>query len=449
MSRLQLCEVFGLSLGLSSVQVRQIIQEKPSVIASDESIVIGRVSHHFSQDHPIGSVGNEENAFSYTSVHAQVLQATLSCLCHNEPVLLLGDTGTGKTTLIQHLTALCRHKALVYNFSDQSESSDLIGRTIPEDASSLIQKLKNDFTDLLHDSRFLTINQQQDLCTKITRRTLACDWAGCVSFCGKVADRCVVLLTQSMNRIEQPSSAMASVSSSSVALRWVGFQRHCANLSSHPLLQQHRNSTSGSSRMIFRFEEGILVKALREGHWLILDEINLAPSDVLQRMKGLLNPASSEKFVLSENDGEEISPHPNFRLFACMNPPMLTPSSMPSASGSKVRPIGNGKKELPQGIRQCFTEIFVDEVSQHYDLEQVISRYLPHSVNLPCQSVADFYLAVRSLSNQHIISDGAGKVPHFSLRTLVRATRFATALSTRTFRSKSPIVCEHIHQTTD
>ena len=30
----------------------------------------------------------------------------------------------------------------------------------------------------------------------------------------------------------------------------------------------------------FAFQEGALVKALRQGHWVLLDEINLAPSEV-------------------------------------------------------------------------------------------------------------------------------------------------------------------------
>ena len=30
----------------------------------------------------------------------------------------------------------------------------------------------------------------------------------------------------------------------------------------------------------FAFKEGALVKALRQGHWVLLDEINLAPSEV-------------------------------------------------------------------------------------------------------------------------------------------------------------------------
>ena len=33
---------------------------------------------------------------------------------------------------------------------------------------------------------------------------------------------------------------------------------------------------------LLEFRDGLLVEALRHGHWIILDELNLAPSDVLE-----------------------------------------------------------------------------------------------------------------------------------------------------------------------
>lgn len=38
----------------------------------------------------------------------------------------------------------------------------------------------------------------------------------------------------------------------------------------------------------FSFVEGVLVKAIREGKWVLLDEINLASAETLQRLSGLL-----------------------------------------------------------------------------------------------------------------------------------------------------------------
>lgn len=37
-----------------------------------------------------------------------------------------------------------------------------------------------------------------------------------------------------------------------------------------------------SGRLVFR--EGLLVQAVRCGHWIVLDELNLAPTEVLEAL---------------------------------------------------------------------------------------------------------------------------------------------------------------------
>ena len=37
-----------------------------------------------------------------------------------------------------------------------------------------------------------------------------------------------------------------------------------------------------SGRLVFR--EGLLVQAVRRGHWIVLDELNLAPTEVLEAL---------------------------------------------------------------------------------------------------------------------------------------------------------------------
>jgi len=44
------------------------------------------------------------------------------------------------------------------------------------------------------------------------------------------------------------------------------------------------------------FVEGALVTAVRQGHWIVLDELNLAPSDVLEALNRLLDD-NRELFV--------------------------------------------------------------------------------------------------------------------------------------------------------
>jgi midasin len=61
------------------------------------------------------------------------------------------------------------------------------------------------------------------------------------------------------------------------------------------------------------FMEGALVQAVRQGHWLVLDELNLAPTDVLEALNRLLDD-NRELFVPELN--EMVTPHPHFCLFA-------------------------------------------------------------------------------------------------------------------------------------
>lgn len=65
---------------------------------------------------------------------------------------------------------------------------------------------------------------------------------------------------------------------------------------------------------------GVLVNAMRNGHWIILDELNLAPTDVLEALNRLLD--DNRELFIPETQ-ETIKAHPNFMLFATQNPPGL------------------------------------------------------------------------------------------------------------------------------
>jgi midasin len=61
------------------------------------------------------------------------------------------------------------------------------------------------------------------------------------------------------------------------------------------------------------FQEGVLVDALRNGHFLVLDELNLAPSEVLEALNRLLD--DNRELLIVETQ-TVVKPHPHFRLFA-------------------------------------------------------------------------------------------------------------------------------------
>lgn len=65
----------------------------------------------------------------------------------------------------------------------------------------------------------------------------------------------------------------------------------------------YQPTSSGS----LEFKEGVLVKAAREGAWLVLDELNLAPSEVLEALNRLLDD-NRELFIPETQEVVKASP---------------------------------------------------------------------------------------------------------------------------------------------
>lgn len=66
------------------------------------------------------------------------------------------------------------------------------------------------------------------------------------------------------------------------------------------------------------WQDGLLIQAMKNGDWIVFDEINACPADVLFALHSLLD--DDKKVTLIEKDGEVIKPHADFRFFATMNP---------------------------------------------------------------------------------------------------------------------------------
>lgn len=152
---------------------------------------------------------------------------------------------------------------------------------------------------------------------------------------------------------------------------------------------------------------------------VLLDEINLASSEILQRLLGLLDDRAGSLTLTERGDAVPVPRHPEFRLFAAMNPA-----------------TDAGKKELHPSFRSRFTEIYVDELLDPIELRVVGSRYLA-SVLPPSDQPAEYsdivsssinvYLQCRQLADD-VLVDGSGHKPRFTLRTLSRALTAAKNL---------------------
>jgi hypothetical protein len=78
-----------------------------------------------------------------------------------------------------------------------------------------------------------------------------------------------------------------------------------------------------SSSSQWRWQDGPVVMALRRGWWVLLDEVNLAEPQILERLNSVLE--RDPMLVLTEHDHSAFGPggrpvHADFRVFATMNP---------------------------------------------------------------------------------------------------------------------------------
>ena len=159
--------------------------------------------------------------------------------------------------------------------------------------------------------------------------------------------------------------------------------------------------------------EGILLKALKNGYWLFLDEINLAPAEVLHTLAAVLESASSHvPLSLMDRGSIRVEKHPNFRLIGAMNPA-----------------TDFGKRDLAASLRNKFTEIWFSEPDSKEDLEMIVAGYLGQlGPTAPLLKIVEFYVAAKEATKGDL-TDGAGQSPCYSLRTLCRCLEYVQRMA--------------------
>ncbi|KAF1961861.1 P-loop containing nucleoside triphosphate hydrolase protein [Byssothecium circinans] len=361
---------------------REIKLEAPTKTTSSGTIRIGRARL---PRHRISKRRTSGRPFSTNDYTLRLL----------EKVAVAVKTGTGKTTS--------------FNLSQQSESGDLLGGYKPVNVRSLVIPLKDEFDDLF-DTTF-SRKKNQRFMEMLGKRFAKGEWKRMVEVARKAHE--------SQTSSPDPEGGQPKKRR----------KKFAADL--HDLEAQLAN---GSEAFAFSFLEGNIVKAVRNGDWVLLDEINLASSDTLEALADLLGsgPDGTPSILLTETGNvERVVAHPNFRVFAAMNP------------ATDV-----GKKDLPPGIRSRFTELYVESPdSDRKSLQNIVEKYLKGDNHDPVIVKVAFDLA-----KANMLVDGADQKAHFSLRTLTRTLSYAREIAPlcslrRALASEdlvAPLIKEHL-----
>ncbi|XP_049611993.1 midasin isoform X4 [Syngnathus scovelli] len=387
----QLCmaEIIGSKLNISKEKAQHFCQMyQPAISLTENEASVGRVTLIRKQT-KTAQLSIDHQTFAATRPAAVLLERLTVCIAKQEPVLLVGETGTGKTTTVQHLAKITGHKLMVVNMNQQSDTADLLGGYKPVDHRQILLPLREAFEDLFSQ----TYSRKQNLA-----------FLGHVQTCFR--EKRWHDLLKLMDHVCKSFRTKKLQGNPSAALLKEKWEFMATKLS-----QTQQQIRACETAMIFAFVEGTLAKAVKKGDWILLDEINLAAAETLECLSGLLESSAGSLVLLDRGDLAPLVRHPDFRLFACMNP------------ATDV-----GKRNLPLGLRNRFTELYVEELDNEGDLRILVSVYLKN-LN-PRRSLIDgiisFYVAVREEATKHLV-DGTGQRPHYSLRTLCRALKFVAA----------------------
>lgn len=152
--------------------------------------------------------------------------------------------------------------------------------------------------------------------------------------------------------------------------------------------------------------DGVLTDAMRNGHWLLIDEINAGLPEILFVLQSLLD---DDRYVLlsDKKDREIVRPHKDFRLFATCNP---------SDNYS-------GTKEMNKALLSRFPLVLeIDFADDQKELDIMKSKFKDLDVNLAARMISfanqqrkaykehkvDFCFSTRELINWYKMQEFTG-----------------------------------------
>jgi hypothetical protein len=145
---------------------------------------------------------------------------------------------------------------------------------------------------------------------------------------------------------------------------------------------------------VFAFKEGKLVKAMREGRPVIIDEVNVGDQPVIMRLQDILLRRPGDRILIQENGGDSIEIQPGFVVFANV----LDPAFRDRYDVINLRypdsESRNPAQDVPRSLMRLALAAAVDEqgvLSRHIDaadLERLVrlSHVTQHLYSVPARN---------------------------------------------------------------
>ena len=219
-------------------------------------------------------------------------RSIITAITRSWPVVLTGSSASGKSWLLRFLAAASGSKLIEISMNVDTDTSDLVGGFEQYDEQREIQYIKQTALEAINVrlENLLAESQASETTTKLFEIRS--------------------LLTQDHAKIAAVLQGLRSLSS---LPRMDSLIEELASIS----------EPNRDAKAKFVWNDGILVDAIRDGAWVVLDNANLCNASVLDRLNSLLEP--NGHLTISEQHNAEggvrvVKPHPDFRVFLTMDP---------------------------------------------------------------------------------------------------------------------------------
>lgn len=218
-------------------------------------------------------------------------EAMLLCIKRAWPCLLVGSSGSGKTSLIQSLGSLLGHSVHTIAMNSDMDASDLLGSFEQRDSVRAAAKVFSKVSELIKG---------------VLRCFRPHEWR---------PELCKLL-----DDIDSAHFTSELVSTSIDLLKSVvGRDYHTLILELEQLAVEMSRDSPGQ----FQWVDGSFVSAAQQGAWVILDNANLCDSSVLDRLNSLLEFDGQlviNEHILPDGSAKILRPGRTFRLFLTVDP---------------------------------------------------------------------------------------------------------------------------------
>lgn len=370
------------------------VDERPWPSISPSHIQVG---HSLLERNPKSRGQPRNRDLTLLQHHLRPLEALLDCVRLKWLAILTGPAVSGKSSLVHFLAESLGVKLEVLRMNSGVDTMDVLGTFEQMDPRAAIRELLRSLAALLdsgleaaipidhNESGFFSSVEKARLYVLSSLQALASDKNHQVDL--SILENVFQILETNQGLVQGREETLSSLRSDFDSIK----------------------ESSASSAGKFVWIDGPLLRAMKHGSWLLIENANLCSASVLDRLNSLFE--SNGSLILSERgivDGEipVIQPKENFRVFMTLDP----------KNGELSRAMRN------RGMEICLNSLTSTTVSQN-DLQRLQSLVRgKDSADLwnQAQSSLSSELSrrgenVRSPSNPHPIKEMIPQVTQFLL----------------------------------